>query len=104
MSDTLPEAARRPLNIALAVGILDAILLVVLVYVARVAEDDAAVSILGPIHGFGFLVLLYITGKGAVEGLWKWWFPAAVLVTGGPLGTIIGDIILRRRLPDRAAA
>lgn len=104
MPDTLSEAARRPLNIALAVGIVDAVLLVVLLYFARVADDDGAVSILGPIHGVGFVILLYLTGKGAAEQLWSWWFPAAVLVTGGPLGTIVGDIILRRRLPDRAAA
>lgn len=104
MSAPLPEAARRPLNAALAVGIDDAILLVALLYAARVADDDAAVAILGPIHGFGFLALLYVTGKGAVDELWSWWFPVAVLVTGGPLGTIVGDIILRRRLPDRAAA
>jgi hypothetical protein len=102
MSSPTPEAARRPLNIVLAVGIADAILLVVLLYVARVQDNDAAVSILGPIHGFGFLVLLYLTGKGAVEKLWGWWFPAVVFVTGGPLGTIVGDIVLRRRLRDGA--
>lgn len=104
MSQTLPESARRPLNIALAVGIADALLLVALLYVSQVADDDAMVSVLGPIHGVGFLILLYLTGKGAAEQLWSWWFPAAVLVTGGPLGTIVGDLVLRRRLPDRAAA
>lgn len=104
MSEPTPEAARRPLNIVLAVGIADAILLVVLLYFARIADDDAMVSILGPIHGFGFLILLYLTVKGAGEKLWGWWFPAVVLVTGGPLGSIIGDIVLRRRLRDGAAA
>lgn len=104
MSEPTPEAARRPLNIVLAVGIADALLLVVLLYFARVADDDSAVSILGPIHGVGFLALLYLTGKGAAEQLWGWWFPAVVLVTGGPIGTIVGDIVLRRRLRDGAAA
>ena len=104
MSEPTPEAARRPLNIVLAVGIADAILLVVLLYFARIADDDAMVSILGPIHGFGFLILLYLTVKGAGEKLWGWWFPAVVLVTGGPLGSIIGDIVLRRRLRDGASA
>lgn len=104
MSQPLTEAARRPLNIALAVGIADALLLVVLLYFAWVAENDAAVSVIGPIHGIGFLLLLYLTGKGAAEELWSWWFPAAVFVTGGPLGTIVGDLILRRRLPDRDGA
>ncbi|MBJ7329597.1 MAG: DUF3817 domain-containing protein [Solirubrobacteraceae bacterium] len=105
MSQPLPEAARRPLNIALVVGIADALLLVVLVYFSRWGVDnESVVSLLGPIHGFGFLVLLYLTGKGAAEKLWTWWFPVAVLVTGGPLGTIVGDLILRRRLPDGVAA
>ena len=27
------------------------------------------------------------------------WFPALVFVTGGPLGTIVGDLVLRKRLP-----
>lgn len=104
MSAPMPEAARRPLNIVLAVGIADALLLVALLYFARVADDDAMVSILGPVHGFGFLALLYLTGKGAIDHLWGWWFPAAVLVTGGPLGSIVGDIVLRRRLRDGTAA
>jgi hypothetical protein len=104
MSEPTPEAARQPLNIVLAVGIADAILLVVLLYFARIADDDAMVSILGPIHGLGFLVLLYLTVKGAGEKLWGWWFPAVVLVTGGPLGSIIGDIVLRRGMRHGAAA
>lgn len=104
MSAPLPEAARRPLNLALGVGIADALLLVVLLYFSQVSRDESMIAILGPIHGLGFLILLYLTGKGAAEKLWSWWFPAAVLVTGGPLGTIVGDLILRRRLPDRAAA
>ena len=54
---------------------------------------------LGPIHGVGFLVLLFLSAQGAGERRWGWWFPALVLVTGGPLGTIVGDLVLRRRLP-----
>lgn len=104
MSAPTPEAARRPLNVVLAVGIADALLLVVLLYFARIEDNDTAVSILGPIHGVGFLVLLYLTVRGAGEQLWGWWFPAVVLVTGGPLGTIVGDLVLRRRLRDGAPA
>ena len=89
---------RRRLNTVLAVGLADAALLVVLVYVAFVDRSDAAVSVLGPVHGLGFLLLLWLTVRGAGERLWGWWFPAAVLVTGGPLGTIIGDVVLRRRV------
>ncbi len=90
---------RRLLNIVLAVGIIDALLLVVLVYVAFVDRNHDAVSVLGPIHGLGYLLLLGLTVYGVV-GLrcWTWWFPIAVLLTGGPIGTIVGDVYLRGRL------
>ena len=92
------DSTRRLLNIVLAVGIADALLLVVLMYVAFGDRSDSAVSVIGPIHGLGFLALLYLTAKGATERRWGWWFPAIVLVTGGPLGTIVGDVVQRRRL------
>jgi hypothetical protein len=89
---------RRALNLVLAVGIADALLLVVLLYFAFVDRSDAAVSILGPVHGVGYLILLYLTVTGASGKRWGWWFPGIVLVTGGPLGSIVGDVVLRRRL------
>jgi hypothetical protein len=95
-----PASQRRALNIVLAVGLADALLLVVLVYVAFIDRSDAAVSVLGPIHGIGYLILLYLTASGAAAKRWGWWFPGIVLVTGGPVGSIIGDVVLRRRLPD----
>ena len=94
-----PASQRRALNLVLAVGITDALLLVVLLYVAFVDRSDAAVSVLGPIHGIGYLILLWLTVTGASGTRWGWWFPALVLVTGGPVGSIVGDTILRRRLP-----
>jgi integral membrane protein len=93
-----PPALRRQLNITLAVGITDALLLVVLMYFAFVDRSDTAVSILGPIHGLGFIALVLLTGNGAMQKLWGWWFPALVIVTGGPVGSIVGDVILRRGL------
>jgi hypothetical protein len=99
-----PALDRRRLNIVLLVGVIDALLLVVLVYVAFVNRSDAAVHVLGPVHGLGYLVLLGLTANGAVERRWGWWFPALVLVTGGPVGTIAGDVVLRRRLPAVSAA
>jgi integral membrane protein len=105
MTSTAPVPAhdaasqRKALNRVLAVGIADALLLVVLLYVAFADRSDAAVSILGPIHGVGFLILLFLTAQGAGEKRWGWWFPALVFVTGGPLGTIVGDTVLRKRLP-----
>jgi hypothetical protein len=89
---------RRQLNITLAVGLADALLLVVLVYFAFIDRSDNAVHVLGPIHGLGFIALVLLTGNGALQKLWGWWFPALVIVTGGPVGSIIGDIVLRRGL------
>lgn len=93
-----PPDLRRQLNITLAVGLADALLLVVLVYFAFINRSDTAVHILGPIHGLGFIALLLLTGNGAMQKLWGWWFPALVVVTGGPIGSIAGDIVLRRGL------
>jgi integral membrane protein len=96
---TAPDA-KKVLNQVLAVGIADALLLVVLVYFAWIDRSDTAVHILGPIHGLGFLALLFLTVNGYLQKLWSWWFPALVLVTGGPVGSLVGDFILRRRLPQ----
>lgn len=91
------------LNRILAIGIADAVLLVVLMYFAFVNRSDNAVHVLGPLHGIGFLTLLVLFARGASEGKWEWWFPLGVMVTGGPLGSIIGDVILRRRLDAQAS-
>ena len=90
---------RRALNRVLAVGIADALLLLVLLYFAFVDRSDAAVSVIGPIHGIGYALLLWLTISGAGARRWGWWFPVLVAVSGGPLGTIVGDLVLRRRLP-----
>ena len=89
---------RRLLDIVLVVGIADFALLLVLLYVARIDRSDAAVSVLGPIHGIGFLALLALTSRGALERYWGWWLPAIVLLTGGPIGSLVGELVLRRRL------
>jgi hypothetical protein len=88
---------KRQLNIVLVVAILDALLLVPLVY-GFITDSEVHKEILGPIHGIGFLLLLFLTGRGAVEKLWGWWFPAIVVVTGGPPGSIVGDLLVRARL------
>jgi hypothetical protein len=93
-----PAAHKKLLNVVLAVGLADALLLVVLVYFAFVNRSDNAVHVLGPIHGLGFLALLGLTANGAMQAFWGWWFPAIVLVTGGPVGSIAGDVILRRQM------
>jgi hypothetical protein len=93
-----PTRTRRQLNIVRRVALADAVLLAVLVP-AAIAEAEGLVSLLGPVHGFGFLLLLFLVVRGAGERLWGWWFPALVLVTLGPPGSLIGDLRIRRRLP-----
>lgn len=99
----MPETAEtlKKLNLVRWVALADFLLLVVLLYVSVVADNDAAVSVIGPIHGIGFIAQLYLVATGAGEGRWGWWFPAIVLVTGGPIGALVGDMKLRR---DLAAA
>ncbi|HYP47854.1 MAG TPA: DUF3817 domain-containing protein [Thermoleophilaceae bacterium] len=88
----------------LAVGLVDALLLLVLLYVAFVDRSDSAVHVLGPLHGVGYLVLLALTAAGARDRQWGWWFPALVLVTGGPLGSLAGELVLRRRVAEAPPA
>ena len=89
---------RRRLNIVLVLALLDALLLVPLVY-GFITGDEVHKEILGPIHGVGYLLLILLTAKGALDKLWGWWFPVIVVVTLGPPGSIFGDLRIRRSLP-----
>ena len=60
---------------------------------------EGVVDWLGPTHGVGYLLLLFLCARGAAERLWGWWFPAIVVVTLGPPGSLIGDVKIRRKLP-----
>ncbi len=91
------DHTRRQLNVVLVVALLDALLLVPLLY-GFITHDEVHKEILGPIHGAGFLILLFLTARGALAKLWGWWFPAIVVLTFGPPGSIIGDLLIRRRL------
>ena len=86
----------KRLNLIAGIAIADALLLTVLLY-ASITDSDL-VHVLGPIHGVGFIVLVALCARGATEERWDWWFPAIVVVTAGPPGSLIGDWILRRKL------
>jgi hypothetical protein len=103
---TTPSVAstKRLLNIVLAIGIADLVLFLILIWVAFIDRSDSMVSLIGPIHGVGFVALLGLTAYGAVEGRWGWWFPGITLITTGPPGSIVGDLILRKRLAEHEAA
>ena len=92
------STVRRRLDRIRIIAIVDAALLVLLV-IAAINENESVVDWLGPIHGVGYLMLLFLCARGAAERLWGWWFPAIVVVTLGPPGSLIGDVKIRRDLP-----
>lgn len=92
-----PSAVLRSLNVVRRVAIADGLLLVPLVVAASLGEDGV-VDVLGPMHGVGFLALMLLVLRGAGERRWGWWFPALVLVTLGPPGSLLGDVRIRRSL------
>lgn len=96
---TGPDTAStlRALDRIRVVAIADALLLAVLVW-ASLTDRDGLVSVLGPIHGLGFLLLLWLTVRGAGEERWGWWFPVVTLVTTGPPGSLLGELRIRREL------
>jgi hypothetical protein len=91
--------ARRFLNAIAVVAVVDFALLVPLALgLLGVLETESFVSVLGMVHGVGFLALLAMTGRGAQQGWWGWWFPAVTVITGGAIGSLVGDALVRRGL------
>lgn len=88
--------------VAIAAAV-DFLLLVPLLY-ASFSDNHGLVSILGPVHGLGYLLQLGLTAVGAVEKRWGWWFPAIVVVTLGPPGALIGHVKVSRDLDAERSA
>ena len=84
----------KKLDLIRIVAVVDLLLLLGLL-ACTVTDTKRGVSILGPIHGVGFLVLLYLTAVGAGEKRWSWLFPLTTVI---PLFSLIYDRKLRRRL------
>jgi hypothetical protein len=96
------DRKRRALDRVRAVAVVDALLLVPLVW-AALTHREGVVDVLGPIHGFGFLLLMFLTVQGAGAGRWGWWFPVVTLVTAGPPGSLLGEMRIRRRMRESGA-
>ena len=92
-------ATLKQLRLIRVVALLDFALLVPLV-IAAVTHSEGVVDVLGPIHGVGFLALLFLCVRGVGQDRWGWWFPALVAVTLGPPGSLIGEQRIRRELGD----
>ncbi|MGI8945271.1 MAG: DUF3817 domain-containing protein [Thermoleophilaceae bacterium] len=96
------DEVRRALNVVGVVALIDAVLLVPLV-IAALTHAEGTVSILGPLHGTGFLILVGLVVRGSMRKMWGWWFPVIAVITGGPPGCLIGDLRIRRALPPKGA-
>ncbi|MGK2933210.1 MAG: DUF3817 domain-containing protein [Solirubrobacterales bacterium] len=110
-SETSPSSApggaqeMKFLNWIAIVAIVDFLLLIPLVWASRwFADEHGVVSVLGPIHGFFFLVLIALCAFGSLNKWWGWWFPLITVITGGAVGSLIGDYIVRRQLKEKQAA
>jgi hypothetical protein len=90
------QIRRRLRNVRL-VALIDLVLLVALVASALTGQKEL-VHVLGPLHGINFLLLLVLVGTAALDGVWGWWYPLAVLLTAGPLGAFLGEVVIARRL------
>lgn len=89
----------KQLNLIRWIAIVDFLLLIpLLMNVVGIIDSDAMISVIGPIHGVGFLALLFLCARGAGEERWGWWFPAIVLVTAGPPGSLYGEHRIRREI------
>ncbi|MGI8730525.1 MAG: DUF3817 domain-containing protein [Solirubrobacteraceae bacterium] len=89
----------RRLNVILPLAIIDALLLIPLL-LHRFADLDTLVPVfvLGMTHGLLFIALVVLCAKGAYDRLWGWWFPIVTVITGGPPGSIVGDVVIRGKL------
>ncbi|GLV53183.1 hypothetical protein KDH_00380 [Dictyobacter sp. S3.2.2.5] len=96
------ERIGRRLRIVRVVALVDFVLLLALVSAALTGQREM-VQILGPLHGINFLLLLVIVSVGAIDGVWEWWFPVAVLLTAGPPGAFVGEWIINRRVRTQKA-
>ena len=74
----------------------DLVLIIVLLF-ASFVNNEELVRIFGLTHVIVFLALIAIVGIGAVQKLWSWWFLVATLVTTGPPGALVGEILIARK-------
>lgn len=96
----ITDQRRRRLRLVRWVALCDALFLAALLFASFTGAREW-VSILGPVHGGNFLLLLTIVGVGAADGLWGWWFLLVVLVTAGPLGALVGEWFIVQQMAKR---
>src|SRR3954471_21717054 len=90
-------ALRISLNVMLGAAIADAVFLVALL-VALALGGRGAAGVPAALYAFGFIYLLYLAAKGAMDRRWGWSYLALIAVTLGPVGAMIGAPRMRARL------
>ena len=93
----------RWLMIVRWIALADLVLLIVLL-VASFANNEKMVQIFGLTHGIVFLALIAVVGIGAVQKLWSWWFLVGTLITTGPPGALVGEVLIARKAKAILAA
>ena len=78
------------------ISVVDLVLLIVLL-VGSFVNNEELVQIFGLTHGIVFLALIAIVGIGVTQKLWSWWFLVATLVTTGPPGALVGEVLIARK-------
>lgn len=97
MSNNTQDQLYVRLRVVRWIAFVDLILLISLMAASRM-DQRALVSLLGPLHGGNFLLLLVVIYTGVTDKLWHWTFLFGTLVTGGPIGALIGEFIITHRL------
>ena len=86
----------RWLMIVRWVALVDLILLAFLLF-ASFVHNEILVDFLGLTHGIVFIVLIAIVAIGSLKSLWSWWFLVATLITTGPPGALVGEVLIMRK-------
>ena len=103
MTNSQDETTIKQLDLIRIIAIVDFVLLIPLVMnLVGIVDSDTMIGIIGPIHGIGFLALIFLCVKGMAEGRWGWWFPAIVVITLGPIGSLYGEHRVRKQIEARA--
>ena len=93
------EARRvlRWLMIVRWIALADLLLLIVLLYASLISHNEELVDIFGLSHGIVFVALIVVVGIGALRQFWGWWFLIATLITTGPPGALVGEVLIMRK-------
>lgn len=86
-------------------SILELCLFATLVVFAIGGWSEDTETVLGWLHGFGWIFLCCLVGYGAARGVFNWVVFAATVSPAGPLGSTLGiEWMARRRSQQRQPA